>query len=756
MTAPRWALSFRITAGFAFALLLFATAGYGGFRQHALARASGDWSLHTLEVLDQTKLVLAHLLDAETGQRGYILTGDVRYLEPYNEAQKTGSAELARLRELTADNPVQQQRLAALTPLVQAKLHELHESITIFEQEGHAAAVGFIVTDVGKQVMDRIRALLDAFQEEERTLLARRMASRAAQDDQVRLVIALATVLGVTVASLSLLRLNDETRRGLAATRRADEYGARLDTTLRSIGDAVLTTDVEGRIAFINPVAEKLTGWPLAEAQGQSSEAVFRIVNEETRATVESPIARVLREGITVGLANHSLLIAKDGRELPIDDSGAPIRDANHQMTGVVFVFRDVSDRKRAEEQRARLIRAEAAQVESEKMFDALRTAQARAEEANRSKDEFLAVLSHELRSPLNVMLGWVTLLKNGAVAGERAAHALEIIERNIHIQAQLVNDLLDVSRIISGKLMLESELVGLGAAVQHSVEAARSAAQAKGIELTFSIAPLSGMLTVPGDEKRLEQVFNNILTNAIKFTPRGGRVDVALAKQGEEGRVDVADTGRGIAPEFLPQVFDRFRQGDASSTRQHGGLGLGLSIVKTLVELHGGRVQAKSAGLGAGATFTVHLPLRGDPRVVPPPHRACGEEGRQLQGVDVVLVDDEHDTREVLGFALEQHGMRVYTCSSVGEALRVLDEVAPDVIVSDIGMPGKNGYVLLKEVRLRHGARSAAIAVTGFASKQDREQALMAGFDDHIAKPVTPDVLVSTIRQAVLRKQNR
>jgi PAS domain S-box-containing protein len=602
--------------------------------------------------------------------------------------------------------------------------------------------------------MDQIRDHLDELQRDETSVLARRMAVRSAQDSLARVLIAVSLLLGAGISGLSLVALNAETRRSLSAMRDARERAAQLDTTLRSIGDAVMTADAEGRITFINPVAEALTGWSLADARSKPIDAVFRIVNEETRATVESPAARVLREGVVVGLANHTVLLAKDGREIPIDDSGAPIRDAEGRTTGFVLVFRDVSERKQSEDERERLVRIEAAQVEAEKTLNALRVAQAHAEAANRSKDEFLAVLSHELRSPLNAMLGWVTLLKQGAVTGDKAVRALDIIERSVQMQTQLVNDLLDVSRIVSGKLTLDNTLVDLGAVVRSAVEDARSAAQPKNLELTLSIEAPGEVVAGLGDEKRIRQVLTNLIANAIKFTPKGGRVGVSLTRQGDEARIDVVDTGEGITPEFLPHVFDRFRQADASSTRQHGGLGLGLAIVKTLVELHGGRVEARSAGLGAGAQFTVRLPLRTEPPPLPSIPRERVDAASELVGAVAVLVDDDADTRDVLGFALEQQGIQVHACASAEEAMTLLGAVSPDVIVSDIGMPGEDGYHLMEQVRSLYGERSCAIAVTGFASIQDRAHAMLAGFDDHVAKPVNLDMFIGKIREAVRKRR--
>ncbi len=388
---------------------------------------------------------------------------------------------------------------------------------------------------------------------------------------------------------------------------------------------------------------------------------------------------------------------------------------------------------------------------ERNRAVSALRAAQLSAEEANRSKDEFLALLSHELRSPLNAILGWVTLLRRGALTSEKTGHALETIERNVHLQAQLVDDLLDVSRIASGKLVLDEGAVDLDAVVRVAIENVRPSADAKGVGLHASLSLTSGAVVL-GDEKRLQQVVSNLLTNAVKFTPRRGSIAVKLEAESGEAVLAVTDTGIGIEPEFLPHVFDRFRQADGTMTRKHGGLGLGLSIVRTLTSLHNGRVEATSEGLGRGSTFRVRLPLRD---IEPDVSRAGGElESAGLRGVKVVVVEDDEDARDALCLALEQSGAVVNPCASTSEALTLLDHLTPDLIVSDIGMPGEDGYRFMRRVRAREEAHVAAIAVTGFASKEDQEEAARSGFDIHIAKPVLPDVIVAKARDLLERRR--
>ena len=345
-------------------------------------------------------------------------------------------------------------------------------------------------------------------------------------------------------------------------------------------------------------------------------------------------------------------------------------------------------------------------------------------------------------------MMGWVTVLKRGP-KGEQLARAVATIERNVHLQAQLVNDLLDVSRIVSGKLAIEEEPVALAPIVQSCVDSMRPTAAAKGLTLDLDAEGLSGI--VVGDAKRLAQAVTNVLTNAVNFTKSGGRVHVGLREVDGEAIVTVTDTGHGIAPDFLPHVFDRFQQADSSATRAHGGLGLGLSIVRSVVEMHGGRVAAESDGLGRGARFTLRLPLRSMERALPLPplDDALGDDA--LGGTTVLVIDDDEDTRESLRLALETCGATVHAVGSGDEARRVLLGVTPDVIVSDISMPGESGYDFMRTVRAADGA-IPAIALTGHATRQDRRDAEEVGFDAHLAKPVLPDVLVAKIRDVLGR----
>jgi PAS domain S-box-containing protein len=502
--------------------------------------------------------------------------------------------------------------------------------------------------------------------------------------------------------------------RAMRSSRRERALREWSEVSLRSIGDALIVTDVEGRVLTMNSLAEKLTGWGESEADQQPIAKVFEIVNEQTRAPVENPIDRVCREGRIVGLANHTVLLARDGREFPIDDSGAPIWSEDGRVVGAVLVFRDITARREAERQRA------ASLVE--------------AQAANRAKDEFLAVLSHELRTPLSAVLGWSQVLQAAGLA-DSEARGVDAIERNARRQVRLIDDVLDMSRIVTGKLRLELAPVGIAQVVEAAIDTVRPLIDAKRLELQVDVS--SGG-TVLGDSQRLQQVVWNLLSNAVKFTPPGGRVDVIAKREGTVCAITVRDSGAGISHDFLPLVFERFRQEDSGSDRRYGGLGLGLTIVRHIVEMHGGNVSASSEGPGRGAAFTVRLALA-DERSVPASSReraTTQREAPRLDQVHVLAVDDEPDARGFVFEVLRRAGADVRVASSAAEALEILEGFQADVLIADVEMPGEDGFVLLRRVR-EAGYEMPAIAVTAHSSVEDRLRVLTAGFRLHVPKPV-------------------
>ena len=433
-------------------------------------------------------------------------------------------------------------------------------------------------------------------------------------------------------------------------------------------------------------------------------------------------------------------MLAADGRVVWLYDIVNVVRSEGKPQLLHGFMI-DITDRKLSESEREELLKREQA-------------ARASAETANRMKDEFLATLSHELRTPLNAMLGWTQLLRTRTFDQATTTKALETIDRNTKSLAQLIEDVLDVSRIIQGTLRLNMQPLELTPIVEAAIETVRPAADAKEIRIDTRFDPTVGV--VMGDANRLQQIVWNLLSNAVKFTSKGGIVTVQLQRIDSRVQIQVSDTGGGIAPEFLPYVFERFRQADSSTTRSHGGLGLGLAIVRHLVELHGGTVLAESPGIGQGATFIVNLLMRALAVDINKPQQLLPSNNSEnpnslptLNGLRVLVVDDEPDARQLLITALGHYGAQVMAVTSAFEALVALEQFHPHVLVSDIGMPQEDGYALIRKLRAlsqEQGGRIPAVALTAYARAEDRTQALLAGFQLHVPKPVDPTELAAVV----------
>jgi PAS domain S-box-containing protein len=615
-----------------------------------------------------------------------------------------------------------------------------------------------------------------------------------------------------------------------------------LRVTLESIGDGVITTDNFGAVTFLNPVAQSLTGWTQAEAAGMPLDSVFKIVNEETRRPVENPAIRALRDGVVVALANHTLLIAKDGTERPIEDSAAPIRDALGEVSGVVLVFRDSSERRRQEraiqdaltytdniiatlrepflvldnalhvvtanqsfyqgfqvtpeETQGRYIydlgdrqwdiprlrelleevlpqnhffqdfsvehdfpvigrkimllngrRIQRPGNHSELILLAIEdvTERSRLEkklqeqavalaDLHRRKDEFLAMLSHELRNPLAPISNAVQILRLQEKEDPLQHQARTIIERQLGQLTHLVDDLLEVSRITTGRIRLHRERLVLNGIVENGIETVRSLIDQRRHTLKVSLSPHPIWLFA--DPSRLEQVVVNLLTNAAKYTADGGQISISVEQAGEEAVLRVRDTGVGISPELLPRIFDLFAQAERSLDRSQGGLGIGLSLVKQLVEdLHGGRVDVVSV-LGQGSEFVVRLPVVSSTPVLPLSVRAGGAEpsGPSLH---VLVVDDNADTAQSFGMLLKSSGHDVRIAHDGPTALAQSLDHPPDVILLDLGLPGMNGYEVAQRIRREPALRSTVlIAMTGYGDEEHRRHSTEAGFDHHLVKP--------------------
>jgi PAS domain S-box-containing protein len=531
----------------------------------------------------------------------------------------------------------------------------------------------------------------------------------------------------------------------------AERSRAHLAAIVESSEDGIISKTLDGIVTSWNQAAERLFGYCAAEMIGQS---ILKVIPPDLQHE-ETHILNSVRSGRRIE-RYQTIRLHKDGRRLHISLTISPVRDTEGTIVGVAKIAHDITLGKQAEqalqESEARLRHV---LEEREQLLQSERYARSEAERLSHMKDEFLATLSHELRTPLNAIQGWATLLRQHEVSAADRTRGLEAIERNVRAQAQIVSDLLDMSRIISGKIHLEVQLISLHEVIHNSIEAVRASAEVKSIRIRTLLD--SGVGMVRGDPNRLQQILWNLLTNAIKFTPAGGRIQVILERVNSHVEIVVEDSGLGIVAEFLPFVFERFRQADAATTRRHGGLGIGLSIVKTLVELHGGSVRVKSAGENQGSTFVVALPVSHVSEhdldrsqrlpVLSDPLDAI--ELPALNGAHVLIVDDEPDGRQLMVRILEGRGARVTAVAGGLEALVRLEAERFDILVSDIGMPDLDGYELMRRTRALDSMRKGpipAIAVTAYARAEDRQRSLLAGYQMHLAKPIEARELVAGI----------
>ena len=524
--------------------------------------------------------------------------------------------------------------------------------------------------------------------------------------------------------------------RDISERRRGDEARARLAAIVDSADDAIVSKTLDGVITSWNRAAQAMFGWTAAEAVGQR---ITLIIPRERWPEEDEVLARV-RKGESIDHFD-TVRVRKSGERIDVSLTVSPVKDARGRIIGASKIARDVSDRKRAEAERAKLLQT-------------VQQARGEAEELNRSKDQFLAMLSHELRTPLNAIFGWARMLQSAAMDEATSRRAIDAILRNATAQVQLVEDLLDVSRIITGKMRLDVQWLDLKSVIESALDAVQPAASAKGLKIETVLDPNAG--PVVGAADRLRQVVWNLLMNAIKFTPRDGRVQVHLRKVKSHVEIVVSDNGEGIQPEILPVIFDRFRQGDSTTTRPHGGLGLGLALVRHLVDLHGGRVRAASEGPGRGATFVVELPVAIlGPEAGTTLETSAAMGALPLQNVRVLLVDDDADGLDLTTVMLTNSGAQVKTAVSVAAALDVLESWPVDVLVSDIEMPGEDGYELLRRIRAKErGGRTRlpALALTAYGRPEDRRRTLAAGYNLHLAKPIDPSELVLAVANLVGR----
>jgi PAS domain S-box-containing protein len=857
---PNYRSPFLLGSGFAILLLALNVA----LTFHNTRQLNGDnyWVAHTHEVMTGLANVLSLAQDAETGERGYVITGESRYLEPYNSAIIGVNKQVDEVQQLTSDNPHQQSRFPELRKHIAAKLSELAETVALRRNDGFEAAQKVVLTDRGKNEMDFVSRIVGEMLEHEKDLLKTR-AQKSNRTYTFAVVTGLLSGLSAlaAIAAFTVL-LNRHLVARAKASATIAEQGERWRTTLASIGDAVISTDGNARITNMNAVAESLTGWSDSEAIGQPLDTIFRIINESTRDAVENPAIRALKEGTIVGLANHTILIAKNGSEKAIDDSAAPIRCKDGEIVGSVLVFRDVSERRQVERisrlnearktamfetaldcivsidhtgivvefnaaaertfgysrdnvigrelaailippqyreqhrkglalyletgagpvlnQRLELsaIRADATEfpieltviripIDGPPLFTAflrditerrqaeqalrdsenrerqtaneLRQLAAELSEGDHRKNEFLAMLAHELRNPLAPIRNALQIVQLSGEGGETIRSASEMMKRQIAQLVRLVDDLLDVSRISRGKIELRRERVELSSIISQAIETTRPAVECANHQLTVELP--SRPIYLDADPVRLAQVFSNLLNNSCKYTEREGQISLAAEVHENEVVISVRDTGVGIPPEALPKIFEMFTQVDRSLERSQGGLGIGLTLVQRIVELHGGSVTATSAGVGRGSEFVVRLPTvveqlgqipKSDiSKTTPnPSHR-------------ILVADDNRDSALSLALLLRMSGNETQLAHDGTAALEAAATFNPEIVLLDIGMPKMNGYEVARKLReTEAGKKMVLIALTGWGREEDRQKSRDAGFDGHLVKPVEHDVL--------------
>lgn len=694
-------------------VIALALAGILSFHALRVLNEASETLVHTKDVSLALEQTLSVLRDAETGQRGYVLTGRGDYLQPYLEANATLARKFDLLKSLLVVDPAASARLAELSRLARDKMAELAETVRLEQAGDHPGALAIVRSDRGKATMDGIRGFIEQMQAGEDKKLAVQLDAETTARNSLTRAIVLTTLLAIAILAVLVFVV----RKDSASLRASEE---RLATTLRSIGDAVVATDREGRVSLLNPVAESLMGWSTDQAHGKPLEEVFRIINEHTRATVENPVTKVLREGGIVGLANHTILIRRDGSETPIEDSAAPIRDRQGEILGVVLVFRDATAQRAAEKS----------------LLD-----------ADRRKDEFLAVLAHELRNPLAPVRQAIQIARSPAVSEAQLRWSHDVIERQVTHMARLLDDLLDVSRITRGKLEVRKVPIELSSIVEAGIEMARPLIDqrhhALQLELTSQPCPLLA------DPLRLAQVVCNLLTNAAKYTQAKGEIRLSTRCDVDTSVLTVEDNGVGLSQESLGRIFEMFVQIGSPLDRTEGGLGIGLALAKGLTELHDGTLEAHSAGVGHGSQFILRLPLDTAHLNQPAESLPSGAAKDQAPRRSIVVADDNRDAADSLAMLLQLSGHEVHIVHDGQRALETIDLIRPDIALLDIGMPKLSGYEVAQKVReAEWGKRVVLVAITGWGQTEDKERARESGFDYHWVKPIEPDAVTELCRR--------
>ncbi|HEY1628707.1 MAG TPA: CHASE3 domain-containing protein, partial [Tepidisphaeraceae bacterium] len=752
---------------------------------------------HSDEIISDAHAVMASMLNMETGQRGFMITGQSVFLEPYDAGNKVIDQHIADLGKLLQEDTAQTARLDEIKQTI-SRWREF--AVKVIARRAIGQASGIAAGDLtGKQLMDTIRNLLGeliANEEQLRdqrsqhirhaviwtvatsgglTLLLGVVLAFNARRQFVAMAKTYGDALAVAAEEAAARRQSEQHLRQMAVVR--ERYAEQLQELAKASIAVNASLSIEEAIRKLTESARQI----IAAHQGVTSltlnqnwaQAINSISMSEKYAAYRDYIDQPSGEGIysLICKTNNPMRLTqaeldahpafrnfgKDAAKHPPMRGwlAAPLIGRDGINIGVIQLSDKNEGDFNADDEAILVQLAQMASiaVENGRFFKATQEARLDAERANRLKDQFLATLSHELRTPLNAILGWAQLLRSTDPSSNDWQQGLETIERNARAQTQLVEDLLDVSRIISGKLRLDVQSVNLPETIIASINAVQPAADAKSIRLERILDPSAGPVT--GDPARLQQVFWNLLSNAVKFTPKKGKVRVKLARVNSHVEISVTDSGEGINPEFLPHLFHRFSQADSTTTRTHSGLGLGLSIVKHLVEMHGGGVTADSAGAGRGATFVVSLPIAVAHE--PAGHRdhptsstryTTLENAPDLHGLRVLVVDDESDARDLIRRILGMGGAEVVTVGSAREAMAMIQPFQPQVLISDIGMPELDGYEFIRQVRAagKSSQEVPAVALTAFARTEDRRRALMAGFQMHVAKPVDPGELLAVV----------
>jgi PAS domain S-box-containing protein len=708
----------RIVVLVSVSAILVILLGIFASRSLATLNEGTDWVVHAQKVRYQLSEVLQQLVDMGGGVRRYQMTHEESSFRDAEAATAALPAALGALHEVLADDPALQTSEARLVEAAGKRVQQTKSMVDMAHAGDAAGIEATIERGDSVSILDDCRAIVAHMQEEENQVIEQHhRASIAARNTVAFAIVAttgLAVLLLIVVAYVSLQH-----------SARLQRVQNDLATTLRSIGDAVIATDAQGAVRFMNPIAEQLTGWRQEEAHGLPLEQVFRIANEDTGEAIESSVHRVLRERKIVGLANHTVLKSRTGEERPIEDSGAPIYGKHETLVGVVLVFRDATTQRAA--QRA-LVASEAA-----------------SREADHRKDVFLATLSHELRNPLAPIRNAARLLESATLNSDELNRGRLIISRQVRHMASLLDDLLDVSRITRGVVTLKKQIVGLKGLFEAAVESSRPAIDGKGH--TLEIEWPADHVNVEADPVRLTQIVTNLLTNSAKYTDPGGRIVVGSRRDGDTMVIYVRDNGIGLAPETISSVFDMFSQVAPGKGNTEGGLGIGLALVQGLADLHGGRVEARSAGLGHGSEFLVYLPHALVAAASQPARAEIERSAPSARVLRVLIADDNRDSADSLGMLLEMSGHEIHLAHDGPQALELATEKQPDVALLDIGMPGMDGYeVAIKIRKAPWGANVTLIAITGWGQEDNKRLARNAGFDHHLTKPMDSAVLDSIL----------